>query len=148
MPVPAQITEIETLDTARILNQDENDWEKGWLRVYKRHKHHELADVETVDSETKETKSIHVAPYTKFELLIGFTVVGSPTSLRIKTFVSTDNATWYLKTDGPFGDLSWGAPSGTTRESIIGECVSEYMKFELIADGTSYSVDLDIVLIS
>ena len=81
-----EITEINTLDTARILDQKENDWTAGYLMVYRRLKHISPIEAITFDNltQTYTSKEFNSEPYSKFTLLIDLAVTGTPTDIVIE----------------------------------------------------------------
>lgn len=148
MPLENEVTEILTLDSARILNLEENDWEKGWLRVYKRHKVKQFFDAESVSTTAKTSSSFNCAPYHEFEILIDLTASGGSDNILIEVQVSDDNAVWYKKMDGLFGDLRYSGTGGDKKESVRGFCLSPYIRLRTVASAGTYTLTLKMVLVS
>lgn len=146
--LPNEITEIQTLDTARILNQEKNEWEKGWLSVYKRHHTEPFFANKTVDT-TKEYSAVFLcAPYSSFDLLINFTASGVAGNLTIEVEVSDDNANWHKKTDVPFGSLKWEGQLGNKKEAVQGKCIAQYYRLTAVSSAGSWLLTAKAVFIT
>lgn len=141
----AEITEIETLDTARILDQDENEWTEGYLQVYRRVKTIKFfankTFNDTLSSFTSET--FRVKPYSKFRLYIRLEVTLAPTDILFEVEFSYNGTTWYKFMNGPFGDLRYEDAAGDKKECVDGEIRSTYMRVKATAtgvDATNYFI--------
>ncbi len=146
--MPPEITEIETLDTARILNQAINEWEKGWLKVYKRHKTVTFFSAQSVGTTKVTSPSFLCAPYAEFELLADIIASGAADNLTIEVETSDDNATWYKKTDIPFGSLKWEGTLGDKKESVQGKCISQYIRLTALGTGAGWTFTGKMVFIT
>lgn len=133
----AELTEIETLDTARILNQEENEWDAGYLIVYRRIKTLKFFATkvfnDTLSIFTSET--FLVSPYSKFRLYIYLIVTLAPTDILVEVEFSYNGSTWYKYMEGPFGDLRYEDAAGDKKECIDGEIRSTYMRVKATATG-------------
>jgi len=136
MPEP---TEIETLDAARILDQDENEWTAGYLVAYRRLKTLKFfadQDIKEATS-TFTSESFLVSPYSKFRLYIYLLITGSPIDIVFDVQFSYNGSTWYKYMDGPFGDLRYEDGAGDKKECLDGEIRSSYMRVKATATGTN-----------
>ncbi len=148
------ITEIETISTARILDNDLNEWEAGYLMAYRRLKTVRMIDDvefnnDIVSCTSRKFLSI---PYSKFELLIDITIDNTPTDLLIEVMMSEDGARWFKHMIGPFGDLRYVGAAGNKMEAVGGDIRSRYVKLKATATGTDatniFTLSLDITLAS
>lgn len=140
MAIISGVTQIETLDTAFILNQDENEWEKGWLRVYKRHKTKTFFNVKSVGTTKVYSDSFFCAPYHEFELLTDIVASGVAGTLTIEVETSDGGGTWYKKTDVPFGSLKWEGSLGDKKESVQGKCISPYYRLSAVSSAGTWTL--------
>jgi len=133
------VTEIETISTARILDHDENEWEAGYLMVYRRLKTvkfvNDIVFNDTITTYTSE-KFLSV-PYSKFLLIIDLAVSGAPTDILIEVEFSSGSGKWYKYMNGPFGDLRYEDTAGDKNECIDGDLRAHYMRIKVTATGTS-----------
>jgi len=148
MPNTNEITEIQTLDTARILDQEEKVWEKGWLRIYKRHKVVEFFAGESVSTTTKRSSWFSCAPYHEFQLLVDMKASGVSGNLLVEVILSDDRAKEYKLMDDQFGDLRWSGTGGDKKEAITGKCVSPYMMIRAVASAGTYVLSVKAVFVS
>lgn len=136
--VDHEITEIETLDTARIRDGDEGEWEAGYLMVYRRLKTVKFVDYIVFNNTTTtytSNKFLSV-PYSKFLLLIDLAVANAPTDLLIEIEMSDGGGTWYKYMAGPFGDLRYEDAAGNKKECIDGDVRAHYFRIKITATGT------------
>ncbi len=135
----ADTTEIETLDTARILNQDENEWDAGYLTVYRRVKTIKFFASKVFDDSLSvfTSESFLVVPYSKFRLYTYLIVTAAPTDIVVEIEFSYNGSTWYKFMNGPFGDLRWASSAGDKKECIDGNVNSYYMRLKATATGVN-----------
>ena len=149
-----EITEINTLDTARILDQEENEWTAGYLMVYRRLKQITLINNITFDNNTTTytSKEFKSEPYSKFSLLIDLSVSGTPTDIVIEVEVSPGGGKWYKLMNGPFGDLRYEDAGGAKKESIQGEIRAHKIRIKATATDTTavnkFTLSADIIMAS
>lgn len=142
------ITQIETLDTAFILDQEEMEWEKGWLRVYKRHKVKTFFDAKSIGTTKVYSDRFYCAPYYEFELLANITASGSAGTLTIEVETSDGGGTWYKKTDVPFGSLKWEGTLGDKKESVQGKCIAQYFRLSAVSSADTWTLTTKGVFIT
>lgn len=141
-----EVTEIWTLDTARVLDQEANEWEKAWLTVYKRVKTVEMLDAQSVSTTEIISSSFLCEPYAKFELLIDLTASGVAGNILIEVYTSDDGAKFYKKMDGLFGDLRYSGTAGNKKESVFGELNNSKVRLRAIASAGTYTLSAKLVL--
>lgn len=140
-PLPCQLKEICVYDDARVLDQNENEWVRGWETRYRRVKTVVFIDnfEFAATSGAKTSASFYCEPYKKFSLLINLAVTATPTDLLIEVKFSDDNAKFYKLMNGPFGDLRYEDSAGNLLEEIQGECRASYCHIVATPSGTDGS---------
>lgn len=131
-------TEIETLDTARILDGDENEWTAGYLMVYRRLMTVTFLNAIVFNNATTTftSEKFLSVPYSKFLLLIDLAVANDPTDILIEVELSDDGAKWYKYMSGPFGDLRYEDAAGDKKEAVDGDVRAHQFRIKATATGT------------
>ena len=134
------ITQIETYDSAMILDQEENEWTVGWLNVYKRHSIQKLLDALSVSTTAVYSDSFNCAPYSEFLLMADVTVPGAASILFIDVELSDDNAKWYRLEDTEVKDIQFNNADGSRKACISGKCIAPYFRLKAIASAGTWTV--------
>jgi len=142
------ITQIETLDSARVLDQGLNEWEKGWQTVFKRVKDVSFFTAKSVGVVKQYSESFFCAPYSRFELLCMIGASGIGDNLTIEVETSDTGGTWYKKTDIPYGSLKWQGTLGDKNESIQGVCTAGYIRLTAVSTVGTWVVGAKLVFVT
>ena len=143
-----EITQIETYDSARIFDQEEDEWGLGWLTVYKRHKIEELFDVVSVSTTEKVSGGFYCAPYSEFLLMLNLTIPGSASVLMFDVELSDNNVDWYELKDTEALNIQFDNADGSQKVCLSGKCIAPYMRLKAIATAGTWTVTAKAVYIS
>lgn len=144
----ADVTMIETYDSAMILDQDDNVWEVGWLKVYKRHRIVKLLDALSVSTTEVKSVSFHSAPYSEFLLILDATIPGVASVIIFVIELSDDNAKWYELKDTEALNIQLSNADGNQRLCLSLKCIAPYMRLKAIATAGTWVVTSKGVFIS
>ena len=134
------ITQIETYDSAMILNQEENEWEVAWLKVYKRHSTQKLLDALSVSTTAVYSDSFYCAPYSEFLLMADVTVPGSASILFVDVELSDDNAKWYRLEDTEVNTIQFDNGDGSRKVCLSGKCIAQYFRLKALSSAGTWTV--------
>ena len=143
-----EITQIETYDSAMILDQEENEWGVGWLKVYKRHRTEKLLDALSISTTAVYSNSFYCAPYSEFLLMMDVTVPGSASILFMDVELSDDNAKWYRLEDTEVNNIQFDNGDGSKKACISGKCIGLYLRMKALSSAGTWTVTGKAVFIS
>lgn len=143
-----EVTMIETYDSAMILDQAENEWRQGWLKVYKRHKVVTLLDAFSVSTSVVYASSFYCAPYSKFLLLLDVTIPGVASVIIFTIELSDDNAKWYELKDTEALNIQFSNADGSLKNCLSLKCIAPYMRLKAVATAGTWTVTSKGVFIS
>lgn len=141
------ITMIETYDSAMILNQEENEWEEGFLKVYKRHKNIQVVNGVTYTiGQYSYTDKIYAKPYSRVGV---FARKPTPSSdgLYVRLQASQDGVNWYnaLFEGGGFQEIIL-VDDVNNRHYRLYDIEAEYIRFAIYPDVGTMALWVDIIL--
>ena len=143
--MPIDITQIETYDSAMILNQEEGEWEVGWLNVYKRHSIQTLLNALSVSTTAVYSDSFYCAPYSEFLLMLDLTIPGSASILFVDVELSDDNSRWYRLEDEEVNVIQFNNADGSRKVCVSGKCIAPYFRLKAIASAGTWNVTGKVV---
>ena len=143
-----EITQIETLDTARIADIEENEWVLGWLRVFKRHKIIKSFDLVSVSTSEKVSEYFHCAPYSEFLLAMNVVIPGVASVLIVDVELSDDHSNWYKLKDDEVKNILFDNADGNQKLCISGKCIAPYMRVKAVATAGTWTVTAKTIFIS
>lgn len=146
--MPEQPTMIETYDSAMILDQNENEWRQGWLKVYKRHKNVTFFDVDLITTSTIYAASFYCAPYAEFLLLLDVTIPGVASVITFAIELSDDNAKWYELKDTEALNIQFSNADGSVKNCLSLKCIAPHMRLRAVATAGTWTVTGKGVFIS
>lgn len=142
------ITLIETYDSAMILDQEENEWRQGWLRVYKRHKNVTFLGADSVTTSTIYSSSFYCAPYSEFLLLLDVTIPGVASVITFILELSDDNAKWHELKDTEALNIQFSNADGSVKNCLSLKCIAQYIRLKAVATAGTWTVTGKGVFIS
>lgn len=143
-----EITQIETYDSAMILDQAENEWCEGWLKVYKRHKIITFHGALAVSTSSIASASFYCAPYSEFLLMLDVTIPGVASVIVFTIELSDDNAKWYELKDTEALNIQLSNADGNQKICLSQKCVAQYIRLKAVASAGTWTVTSKGVFIS
>jgi len=144
----SDVTKIETYDSAMILDQDENVWETGWLKVYKRHKIVKLFEAFSVSTSDVKSVSFYSAPYSEFLFMLDVVIPGVASVIVFTPELSDDNANWYELKDPEALNIQLSNADGNQKLCLSLKCIAPYMRLKAIATAGAWTVTAKAVFIT
>jgi len=135
-----EITQIETYDSAMILDQAENEWTQGWLTVYKRHKIVTFHGALSVSTSSVSSASFYCAPYREFLLMLDVTIPGVTSVIVFTIELSDDNSKWYELKDTEALNIQLSNADGSQKICLSQKCIAPYMRLKAVASAGTWTV--------
>jgi len=146
--MPAEITMIETYDSAMILDQEENEWSQGWLKVYKRQRTVDLFKSESISTTEKFSSAFLSAPYEKALMEINATAAAVASTLCIDVEFSDDNSNWYENEDIESRNIQLQRGDGNRKLCVQCPVMAQYMRVKSIATAGTWTLTAKAILIT
>jgi len=143
-----EITQIETLDTARIVDVIEGEWTLGWLKVYKRHRIIKSFDLVSVSTSEKVSDAFYCAPYSEFLLEMNLVIPGVASVLIVDVELSDDQSNWFKLRDEEVKNILFDNADGSQKVCLSGKCIAPYMRLKAIATAGTWTVSAKTIYIS